>query len=86
MAMNNESFKSEKAVAEFLSKPVRKVLELTRRGIIRGYPIPGAGNLRHEWVYRLSEVAEDITALRKPVGSIIRAAAPVSQTRRSSNG
>jgi hypothetical protein len=82
MAMNTENFVPQETVAEFLTLPVRRVLELARTGAIRAYPI---GNIRAKWRFRLSEVAEDITALRKPATRTISAAAPVSR-RTKSNG
>lgn len=83
MAMNEEPFVTEERVAEFLSVPVRKVLEHVRSGVLRAVPV--SGKVRHRYRFRLSEVAEDMTALRKPVRSTIPPAAPTSQ-RRISNG
>jgi hypothetical protein len=81
-AANPEKFVSQDVVSEFLSLRVREVLELARRRVIRGYPI---GNLRNRWRFRLSEVADDITALGTPTTGRISAAAPASR-RRKSNG
>jgi hypothetical protein len=82
MATNSEPFVPKEVVAEHLSLPVRKVLELARRRIIRAYPI---GCIRNQWRFRLSEVTEDIIALTKLAPSTISAAAPTSQ-RSKSNG
>lgn len=82
MAINSEQFVPKEAVAEYLSLPVRKIMELARNGVIRAYAI---GSIRNQWRFRLSEVAEDITALTKSTQSTISGAAPKSQ-RRNSNG
>jgi hypothetical protein len=71
MTMNNEQFVPKEVVAQHLSLPIRKVMELARRRFIRAYPI---GSVRNQWRFRLSEVAEDITALTKPTQSTISAA------------
>jgi hypothetical protein len=78
--MNNEQFVPKEVVAEYLSLPMRKVMELARRRVIRGYPI---GSIRNQWRFRLSEVAEDITALTKPAQDTISAAAPTSRRNKS---
>ena len=82
VAMNNEPFVPKEVVAEYLSLPVRKVLELARRRVIRAYPI---GCIRNQWRFRLSEVTDDIIALTKPAPTTISAAAPTSR-RSKSNG
>ena len=82
MTMNNEQFVPKEVVAQYLSLPIRKVMELARRRVIRAYPI---GSIRNQWRFRLSEVAEDITALTKPAQSTISSAAPTSR-RSKSNG
>jgi hypothetical protein len=81
-ALVPEPFVDADTVAEFLSDSRDEVLKLTRAGKIRGYPYKG--RQRHVYRYRLSEVAEDMAALRKPAQSKIPPAAPVS--RRKSNG
>jgi hypothetical protein len=68
-----EPFVAKEAVVQLTALPARRVLELARNGTIRAYPI---GNIRNQWRFRLSEVAEDIAQLRKPPRSTISAAAP----------
>jgi hypothetical protein len=82
ITMNDEQFVPKEVVAEYLSLPIRKVMELARRLVIRAYPI---GSMRNQWRFRLSEVAEDITALTKPAQGTISVAAPTSR-RNKSNG
>ena len=77
--MNAERFVTEEVVAEYLSLSVHQVLELARRQVIRAYPI---GRIRHKWRFRLSEVAEEITALAKPAQRTILPAAPTSRRNR----
>jgi len=78
-----ERFVTKESVAEFLSLPVRKVLELARDRKIRAYPI---GLIRNQWRFRLSEVAEDITALKQSAQGTISSAAPGSRRSMNSNG
>jgi hypothetical protein len=58
-----EPFVDADTVAEFLSTTRREVLKLTRCGIITGYPISGI--LRKTYKYRLSVVADEMTAFSK---------------------
>ena len=78
-----EPFVDADAVAVFLSDTRDSVLKLTRAGKINGYPYKGTQ--RHSYRYLLSEVAEDMEALRKPAQRTISPAAPVSR-RTKSNG
>ena len=82
MTMNNEQFVPKEVVAQYLSLPIRKVMELARRRVIRAYPI---GSIRNQWRFRLSEVAEDVAALAEPRQRTMSPAASTSQ-RRKSNG
>jgi len=58
-----EPFVDADAVAEFLSITRREVLKLTRRGTITGYPI--SGSRRKTYKYRLSVIAEEMTAITR---------------------
>ena len=77
-----EPYVDADTVAAFLSDTRDSVLKLTRAGKIRSYPYKG--RQRHVYRFRLSEVAEDMVAMRKPAQSTISPAAPVR--RRKSNG
>lgn len=55
-----EPFVDADTAAEFLSITRREVLKLTRHGVITGYPI--SGRLRKTYKYRLSVIAEEMTA------------------------
>jgi hypothetical protein len=59
-----EPFVDADAVAEFLSIDRREVLKLTRNGVITGYAI--SGKLRKTRKYRLSVIAEEMTASKGP--------------------
>ncbi len=79
-----EPFTETKKAAEFAAIKPARLLDLARAGKIRAYPV-GLGSKRHQWVFRLSELAEDITGLRNAVEANIAAAALVGR-RRESNG
>jgi hypothetical protein len=55
-----ESFVDANAVAAHLKITRRQVLEMTRRGIIPGYPL-GVGTNRRVWRYKLSEIDAVVT-------------------------
>ena len=50
-----EQFVSTAAAAEYLGINRRFLLALARRGIAGAYPI-GTGEIRHTWVFKLSEL------------------------------
>ena len=80
-----EPFVNVEAVAEFLNMPRPQVLKLTRRRILRAYPM--SGSARHVWKYKLSEVNEDITLLRTPVRDKTRDGSPrISVAKGKNNG
>lgn len=56
-----EPFVDADTAAEFLSTNRREVLKLTRQGVITGFPI--SGRLRKTYKYRLSVIAEEMTAI-----------------------
>ena len=56
-----EPFVDADTAAEFLSTNRREVLKLTRQGVITGFPI--SGRLRKTYKYRLSLIAEEMTAI-----------------------
>ena len=58
-----EPFVDADTAAEFLSITRREVLKLTRQGVITGYPI--SGRLRKTYKYRLSVIAEEMTACNR---------------------
>ncbi len=74
-----EPFVNVEVVADFLDMPRPQVLRLTRRFVIRAYPI--CGKKRHVWKYRLSEVAEDIAGLRKQPQSTMGSGSPRSSAK-----
>ncbi len=78
-----ERFVDAAVVADFLSIRRDEVLQLTRDGVIRGYPYKG--RQRHKYRYHLSEMGVDFAALLHARQSTITAAAPVSR-RKKSNG
>ena len=62
-----EPFVDANAVAEHLQIKRRQVLEMTRRSVIRGYPL-GTGTSRRVWRYKLSEVdAAVASGSKRPV-------------------
>lgn len=61
-----ERYVDASALAEHLSVTRRQVLEMTRRGVIPGYPL-GIGASRKVWRYKISEVETAISpGIRKP--------------------
>jgi len=56
-----EHFVDANALAEHLSVKRRQILEMTRRGIIPGYPL-GVGKSRMVWRYKISEVEAAIAS------------------------
>jgi hypothetical protein len=56
-----EPFVDANTVAAHLKTTRRQVLEMTRRGIVPGYPL-GTGSSRRVWRYRLSEIDTWLTA------------------------
>lgn len=79
-----EPFANTRKAAEFAAIKPPRLLDLVRAGKVRAYPV-GLGVKRHQWVFRLSELAEDIASLRNPDGASMATAALVSR-RRQSNG
>ena len=78
-----EPFVDADTAAEFLSITRREVLKLTRQGVITGYPI--SGKLRKTYKYRLSVIAEAMTASKKSVpqaSHTTRAALPMKAIER----
>jgi hypothetical protein len=71
-----EPFVDADAVAEFLSLTRREVLKLTRCGTITGYPISGI--LRKTFKYRLSVVADEMTAFSQSARRTKHIDAPAS--------
>jgi len=59
-----EPFVDADAVAAFICEPLKNVGKLTRAGKLTAYPL--SGHVRRTYKYRLSEVAADITKLRRP--------------------
>jgi hypothetical protein len=57
-----ESFVDANTIAAHLKTTRRQVLEMTRRGVIPGYPL-GAGSSRRVWRYKLSEIDACLTAV-----------------------
>lgn len=84
MSETFEPFVDAQRVAEFLSMTKAQVLKLTRSGSIRAYPVSGIE--RHVWKYRLSEVAEDIAARRKPARSTMGLGSPQSSVTKERYG
>jgi hypothetical protein len=56
-----EPFVPVEKACEFLSVDRRLLLEMTRRGIVKGYAL-GTGTQRKIWVFRLSELANSVIA------------------------
>jgi Helix-turn-helix domain len=54
-----EPFVDANAIAAYLKVTRRQVLEMTRQGLIPGYPL-GIGSSRRLWRYKLSEVDASI--------------------------
>lgn len=83
-----EPFVDASAVAGYLQVTRRQVLELTRRGIIPGYPL-GTSSSRRVWRYKLSEIDAAVAAGPKKaperamghsaISSTISAGSPRSQ-------
>jgi hypothetical protein len=66
-----EPFVDANAVAAHLKITRRQTLEMTRRGILRGYPL-GVCSSRRVWRYKLSEInAAVASGVKKPAGSAI---------------
>jgi hypothetical protein len=84
MMVPPEPFAETRRAAAFAAIKPARLLEMVRAGKVRAYPV-GLGSERHQWVFRLSELAEDITSLRNACQGNISRAALVSQ-RRQSNG
>jgi excisionase family DNA binding protein len=61
-----EPFISAEEVAAHLKITRRQVLEMTRRGIIPGYPL-GIGSTRRVWRYKLSEIDAIVAGGRKEI-------------------
>jgi hypothetical protein len=55
-----EPFVDANAVAAHLTVTRRQILEMTRRGLIPGYPL-GIGSKRRVWRYKLSEIDAVVT-------------------------
>ena len=59
-----EHFVDANTVAAHLKTTRRQILEMTRKGVIRGYPL-GTGSTRKVWRYKLSEIDAVVTGARK---------------------
>jgi hypothetical protein len=59
--MTLEPFVDANTVAVHLKVTRRQILEMTRRGVIPGYPL-GTGSSRRVWRYKLTEVDACLTA------------------------
>jgi hypothetical protein len=59
-----EHFVDANTVAAHLKTTRRQVLEMTRKGIVPGYPL-GIGSRRRVWRYKLSEIDACLTGGRK---------------------
>jgi excisionase family DNA binding protein len=59
-----EQFVDANTVAVYLKITRRQVLEMTRSGILPGYPL-GTGSSRRVWRFKLSEVDACVTAADK---------------------
>ncbi len=80
-----EPFTETRKAAEFVAIKPARLLDLVRAGKVRAYPV-GLGSKRHHWVFRLSELAEDIANLRKLCFTGNMDAAALVSRRRGSNG
>ncbi len=60
-----EPFASAEIAADFACLSRRQLIDLAREDLVRGYPV---GRKRKRWRFRLSEVAEDIAALKLKSG------------------
>jgi hypothetical protein len=61
-----EPFVDAGTVATHLKVTRRQVMEMTRRGMIPGYPL-GTGSKRRFWRYRLSEIDAIVAGGRKKI-------------------
>ena len=61
-----EAFVDANTVAAHLKTTRRQVLEMTRRGIVPGYPL-GIGSKRRGWRYKLSEIDAIVTGGSKKI-------------------
>jgi len=59
--MTPEPFISAEEVAAHLKVQRRQILEMTRRGVLPGYPL-GTGSSRRVWRYKLTEIDAIVTA------------------------
>jgi hypothetical protein len=59
-----EPFVDANTIAVHLKATRRQILEMTRRGVIPGYPL-GIGSTRRVWRYKLSEIDAAVTRDRK---------------------
>jgi hypothetical protein len=76
-----EPFVDANTVAEHLKITRRQALEMTRRGILPGYPL-GIGSSRRVWRFKLSEIDAAIAsgARRPPESAICQSVPPRAQS------
>ncbi|MGO9084587.1 MAG: helix-turn-helix domain-containing protein [Candidatus Sulfotelmatobacter sp.] len=76
-----EPFVDANTVAEHLKISRRQALEMTRRGILPGYPL-GVGSSRRVWRYKLSEIDAAVASGTKnpPESAICQTALPRAQS------
>ena len=61
--MEIEPYVDAQTAADFVHLRRRHLLELARAGLIRAHPAPSLGDgERNVWLFRLSEIAEDLAA------------------------
>jgi hypothetical protein len=73
-----EPFVDEQVIANFIGLTPRRVLELAREGVITSHPI---GGIRKTWRFRVSEIAADLEAYKKPARGKIPQAVPGTKER-----
>ena len=73
--MDFEPFVDADSIAQYMGISRRQVLTMSRRGELPGHPI---GAERRTWRYRISEIAEHFSTVRKPVRGTTDPAVPVA--------
>lgn len=74
-----EPFVDERVVSSFLDITPRRVLEMARAGELPAHPI-GSG-VRKTWRFRISEIDEHFSQLKKPVRATMTPAVPQAKKR-----
>ena len=70
MTLELEPFVTADDLAEHLKITRRQEHEMTRRGLIPSHPLPGLGECRRVWRFKISEVEAAIASgIRKPAAS-----------------